>query len=206
MKSSLCPRTFPGSESCANSSSSMEVPEKAWPPGLLLAALNDTPRCICSMFITALRSNPSSAPDHVVLRTPGSAPDSIRFGARNGVAQHNCLGDVFHRLSHLLTLALDFLIRLLLADAEIALQKALGPLHQSAYPQPLRQLRVLLFQPGHLSLGTHQETDGRNQPNFALAVMSRLTVLNIDNADQPSPADQANQEEGLEALIGCLVK
>src|SRR5258708_29925979 len=139
MKSSLCRRTFPGSESCANSSSSMEVPEKGWPPGLLLAALNDAPRCICSMFRT-LRS--------------------VRPGARNRVAQHNCFRDVFHRFAHLLTLTLDFLIRLLFADAQVALQKPLGTLHQSPHPQPLRQLRVLLLQPCHLSLGPYQKTDG----------------------------------------------
>src|SRR6185503_8322335 len=122
------------------------------------------------------------------------------------VAQHDRFRDFLLRLPTLPALPLDGEVGLFLGDSEIALKDALRALDDLPCLEPLGQLRVLDFEPRHLDLGADEEADGRDELDVLPAVVVRLTMLQVDDADQLAARQHGHREEGLVAIFGEFVE
>src|SRR5712692_8624012 len=75
--------------------------------------------------------------------------------------QDDGFGDFLHGLAPLAALFLNRRVRLLLVESQLALQDALGALHQLPCFELLGELGDLAFEARHLDLGAHQESNSR---------------------------------------------
>src|SRR5947207_8563 len=80
----------------------------------------------------------------------------------------------------LAALMLDLQVRLLLADAQVALQDALGAIEHLARLETLGELAVLHLQASKLDLGAHQEPDSRDELDLGPAVLVWIAMLEVD--------------------------
>ena len=65
---------------------------------------------------------------------------------------------------------------------------------------------VLDLEARHLDLGADEEAERRDQLNLAAAVLVRLPVLHVDDADQLAARQHRHRQERLVAILGQLVE
>ena len=66
--------------------------------------------------------------------------------------------------------------------------------------------RVLDLEPGHLDLGADEKPERRDQLHLAPAVLVRLAVLEVDDADQLAAREHGHRQKRLVAILRQLVE
>jgi hypothetical protein len=118
----------------------------------------------------------------------GGATDLTRFGLAWGtfdvVAKNNRFRDFFHRFAALPALPLQRDVGFLFAQLQIPLQDSFGALDDLPGLQLFGKLGILSLEPRHFNFRAYQKSYRGNQMDLALAVVVRLSVLQVYDSNQ----------------------
>jgi alpha-beta hydrolase superfamily lysophospholipase len=142
--------------------------------------------------------------ESAMLSRLAGSESSLRAG--DFVGDQNGFRDFLHRLAALPALVLQHELSLFFVDLQIAPQNVFSAFNRLPRLRKLERFRALGLQPHRFNLGPHEETDRRDQMNFAPAVRMGLAVLHVDDSDEFVAAKHRHRQKRLVPVLRQIMK
>jgi len=125
----------------------------------------------------------------------------LAWGAFDVLAKNNRLRDFFHRFAALPALPLQRDVGFRFAQLQIPLQDSFGALDDLAGLPLFRKLGILVLERPISTSAPAKKSACGNQVDFALAVVVRLSVLQVYDSDQLVPQWHGHGQERLVKVL-----